>query len=418
VRLVRGVSALAGLAVLVHLTAGCETRSRTNPFDPRNPDTGGTPPLLHALADSGSVDLSWELGAFRDVRGVRVLRRPEGGAEAVAFSFSEIGPGAVVDRGLANGNTWSYRLEVDAPSGLLSSAVVVATPGGSAPWMGDAAGGGVVRLTPDGRGVRFRVEPGRVVVDLAMEGDGSFWAADYENGAVVASDREGRRRAVFGLSGVSTLAVDAADGRLWVGSFDERVVFYKERDGRTIWADSSAGMVERVRAAPGGGAWVASRDHAVSFLREGAVLFRARDLVRPAGLAVDASGRAWVTDRGDGTVYRYAPGGLLREKSGASFNSPRDADSDGSGGVWIADPGRGGVVHLDSSLRETAFVACSDAQAVAWDAPNRRLWVCRPSIGRVDVFAVAPDEMAEETRLLTSLAVGGRPVVVQGVWRR
>ncbi len=415
---VRGLPGVIGIAVLIHLTSGCETRARTNPFDPRNPDTGGAPALLRALADSGSVDLYWELGQFRDVRGGRILRRPEGGPEETAFSFSGIGAGAMVDRGLESGRTWSYRLEVDAQSGPISSAAVVAMPGGSEPWVGDAAGGGVARLTPDGRGVRFRAEPGRDLVDLTMEEDGSFWAADYGNGAVVGSDREGRRREAFDLYGANTIAVDAADGRLWVGSFDQRVVFLTERDGRTSWGDSGAGLVERVRAAPGGGAWVASRDHTVSFLRNGAVLFRASDLAQPVGLAVDSMGRAWVTDRGDGRVYRYGPGGILRQESPALFDSPQDAETDEHGGAWIADPGRGGVVHLDSSLRERTFVPCPDAQAVAWDAPNQRLWVCRAPVGRVEVFAVAPGGAVEEVRLLVSLEVGGRPVVVRGTWRR
>jgi hypothetical protein len=421
-----GVSRSLGILAVVCVIPGCASRERTNPFDPDNPDTGGTPALLRVLADDRSVHLRWDLSGFEGVRQVRILRQPEGGAEETAYFYDGAGPGAELDSLVENGRTTAYRLEVGAQPTPLSTAVVQATPGGSEPWVGDASGGGVVRLTPDGRGVLFRAESGRDLVGLAMEEDGSLWAADYGYDAVIRIARDGERREVFDLEGANTLAVDAADGRLWVGSFDQRTVFLLEGDGRIDWADPGAGLVENVRAAPGGGAWVASRDHTVSLLREGAVLFREDDFAWPLGLACDRAGRAWVTDRDTsgvhphGGVYRYEPGGVRREKSPVLFSSPRDVEPDGDDGAWVADPELrgGGVAHLDRSLHEQGFVPCPGAEAVAWDPVNRRLWVCRPTAGRLEVFVAAPGGAGEEMRHFVSLYVGGRPVVVRGAWRR
>jgi streptogramin lyase len=412
------ITGMVGIVVTLCLLPACASRERTNPFDPGNPATGGTPPLLGALADDGSVRLQWELGGFETVHGVRILRRPEGGDEETAFSFPGIGPGQVIDAGRQNGVALQYRLEVESQPVPLSTTATEATPGGSEPWVGDASGGGVLRLTPDGRGVLYRTEPGRDVLDLAIEEDGSLWVADYGDGAVVQLDRAGRRLEAFDLYGASSVAIDVEDGRLWVGSFDLRAVFLVERDGRVTWTDPGAGLVESVRTAPGGGAWVVSRDGSVRFLRGGAVLFRDTDVAQPVGLAVDDARRAWVADRGDSSVYRYEPGGILRQRSRGRFVSPRDVAPDGRGGAWIADPGRGGLVHLDLSLHEQAFVPCPDVEAAAWDPVNRRLWACCPRPGRVDVFALGADEDGGDARLVASLASGGRPVVVRGNWRR
>ncbi len=414
----RGLGRVFGLALLAGLAASCDPRERANPFDPGNPDTGGAPTVLQALSDDGAVDLRWDVRSFEDVHAVRLLRRPEGGAEEIAFVFAGSGPDATTDRGLANGQAWHYRLEVVTAPASVFSAEAIATPGGSAPWIADARAGGAARLTPDGRGVRFRAEPGRDLLDLTMEEDGSLWAADYGYGAVVRIDRTGRRQEEFVLPGASTVALDAADGTLWVGSFDQRAVFHLQRDGVVRWTDPAAGLIERVRAAPQGGVWAVSRDRSVSFLFDDEVWFRAGDMAEPVGLAVDSLGRAWVADPAAGVVYRIWPGGFPIEASSAAFQTPRDVEPDGAGGAWVADSGRGGVVHLDDSLLEQTFVPCAGARGLAWDAANQRLWVTRPEDGRVEVFAVSAGSRAEEARLLASCDLGGRPVVVRGIWRR
>ena len=84
---------------------------------------------------------------------------------------------------------------------------------------------------------------------------------------------------------------------------------------------------------------------------------------------------------------------------------------------WISDPGRGGVVHLDESLAEDAFLAVPDAGALGWDPYHRRLWVARPAAGRVDVLRLTPGlDPAWSAVRQASLAVGGRPNVVRAAW--
>lgn len=412
---------LAAAAIL--LLAGCEDRARTNPFDPGNPATAGEPRLLEAVAGNRTVALRWDVGSFDDDSHLRLLRAIGAEPEAVIRDLIFERTGLLHDDLLPNGVEIRYRLEILAPNGVwLSSRPDTAMAGASLPWIGDAAGGGVGLLSPDGRDLRLRAEKGRDVLDLEPEPSGRVWIADYGYGAILCLDAEGTRCAAWAVPGANTLALDRREDILWVGSFDQRRVMRYRLDGALASEDTAFALVERVRAARGGGAWVTERDQdgrgRVRLLHRGGVLQEWTGFVRPVGIAVDSSGGGWVADPAGGTVTRLAADGSRQESAHGLLQDPAELDVDGADGAWIADRGRGGIVYLDANLAERAFLPLPGVTHLAWDPLHRRLWAVLSRTGRVEVYAVSGSVSGGLMfRRAAVLGVGGRPVSPGGRWR-
>jgi hypothetical protein len=408
------------VCLLLAPLTGCEDRERDNLFDPENTETGGRPRILSAVAGSGEVQLRWSLEGYRRVAEVRLLRTLGAAPEQIIVRRSPGGSGEYLDQLIENELEGIYRLAVQAPDGgWLYSESDTARTGDAIPWLGDAAGGGLSRLSPDGRDRLFRVRDTYEVLDVAPAADGSVWAADYGFGEVVWVGPDQFRRESWECYGANTLALDPATDLIWVGAFLQQRVYLYDPIGTPVWIDSTAGLVEQLRAAAGGGAWYCARGGIVRRIRADRTLRTWTDFVQPTGLMVDDAGDAWVTDRGADRVERLSSSGDRREVSPAAFVDPVEIESDGAGGAWVSDPGRGGVVHLNETLGEDAFVAVPDAWSLSWDLGHRRLWVARPAVGRIDVWRLTPGESpAWSAALLASLEVGGRPNVLRAEWRR
>jgi len=394
---------------------GCSDREHENPFDPENPHTGGVPALLTAVAGDGEVLLAWDLQEQTGIDAVRLLRRIGAAAEESILAPAGRGAGSHTDRGVANGSEIVYRLALTVGRETLWTRPDTASPGPSRIWVGDAAGAGLIRISPDGRDATRPTGPARDLLDVRVEPSGTLWAADFGNGAVIVADVEGQELRFWDCYGANTLALDRTSGEVWVGSFRQRSLLLYDRTGTLLYADSAAGPVERVRAAPGGGVWSCASDGQLRRVVRGAVQMVRRDFVQPVSLCVDSTGWLWVADRGAGLVHRMDPGGMIRETSPVDFVVPVDVEADGEGGAWVADPGRGGVAYLDASLSERGFIRVPDVQAVRWEGGRRRLWACRPLAGRVEAISVEWSGAGgwRASRQL-SLAVGGRPAAVDG----
>ncbi len=412
---------LAAAAAL--LLAGCEDRARTNPFDPGNPDTAGEPRLLEAVAGNRTVGLRWDVGSFDDDSHRRLLRAIGAEPEAVIRDLISERVGSLHDDLLPNGVEIRYRLEILAPNGVwLSSRPDTAMAGGSLPWIGDAAGGGVGLLSPDGRDLRLRAETGRDVLDLEPEPSGRVWLADYGYGAILCLDAEGTRCEAWAVPGANTLALDRTEDALWVGSFDQRRVMLYRLDGTLASEDTAFALVERVRGARDGGVWVTERGvdggGRVRLLRRGGALREWTGFVRPVGIAVDSSGVAWVADPAGGTVTRLTADGSRQESANGLLQDPAELDVDGADGAWIADRGRGGIVYLDATLAERGFLPLPGVTHLAWDPLHRRLWAALSPAGRVELYAVSGSVTGGfGFRRAAVLEVGGRPVSPRGRWR-
>jgi hypothetical protein len=412
-------NALVGLVVLSLVAAGgCQERERSNPFDPGNPDTRGEPALLVALAGDGEVRVSWDLADLRGVAAIRVLRSAGPGGDRIpVFQAAGPGPGLYTDRGLTDGTTYSYRLEVRSDRGsLLWTAPDPATPGKSEPWVGDS-NYGIARLSPDGRHELFRQDRQRNILGLQVASDATVWAADYAGGAVVRYGRHGQVLEEREIDGASALALDVRDGRLWVGSFNRHWVGLYRRDGSMAWADSNMGLVQDVAAAPDSGVFVAAGLTGVTRLVEGAVLWQNRDFVSAVAVVPQADGSCWVVDRAGAAMVHLGAEGQRDEDSYSAID-PTGACSDGEDGIYLADPGFGGIIHLDSTARVNRYFALGPAESVTLDPIGGRLWIVFPSQGRVAVLEGIDLSGQGSLSRVSSVALAGRPTRIAGYWGR
>jgi DNA-binding beta-propeller fold protein YncE len=127
---------------------------------------------------------------------------------------------------------------------------------------------------------------------------------------------------------------------------------------------------------------------------------------RPVGLAVDAAGQLYVSDRESQAVLVYSARGDSLAAWGGFGGGPGQFRRigglcvDAHGGVWVVDEGRARVVRLDSGGGFVSQFACAPDSArgsrpagvaVAGDG---RVAVADPGLRRVGVFSSAGVEQA------------------------
>lgn len=102
-----------------------------------------------------------------------------------------------------------------------------------------------------------------------------------------------------------------------------------------------------------------------------AINYAGPELSSPGGIAIDASGNAWVTNESGSSVVKLSALSstfATTTYSGGSLLSPRGISIDRSGNVWIANTGGNSVVKLSSSgtaLSGTGFTGGSISTPVA-----------------------------------------------------
>ncbi|WP_459939712.1 NHL repeat-containing protein [Deferrisoma palaeochoriense] len=222
-------------------------------------------------------------------------------------------------------------------------------------WAVEDLGGRLVRgrtgdgLEPveNGRPRLVAADPDGVVVALVGE-TGSFRLVTHGPG--------GRREAPLATDPppADPVGLDARDGIAWVVDRDPPRVFLFAYDGALLaWTD----LAGRARA--------------------------------PFSVAVGPSGEAYVTDPAGPGVWSFAPTGALVgpvDLGGTGFTRPTGIAVDPSGRVWVSDGVTGCVVLLDPG-RSAGPVRC-EGRTVRFGDPLRLrwrdgLWVLDASAGRV-----------------------------------
>jgi hypothetical protein len=406
-----GVLRSAACFTLILLLGGCESRERANPFDPRNPETHGSPAVLDARAGNHEVILHWDIGAIAGVETADLYRREIPSGPEMRLTPGGIDPasGIFADATARNGVGYEYRLEIGLSTGASrSSAWDAATPGRAIPWVAHADGGGLALLTPDGRDLVRRVDTGRWFLDLAADTSSStFWAADYLGGSLSRYDADGNRLARFPLDGARAVAVSPDGESVWDASFRDGRIEWRTASGVAMWSEITGSHVEDILADADGGVWTAAWFEGgigeVRFYRDSLMVAKYDDLIRPVALTESDRDRVVVVDRLDLRLRSYTSAGE-GPQSGRILVDPGDVCPDGTGGVWVSDPGRGGLVHLNRDLEEVSFVVLPKVLGITLDAVGGRLWAA----GEEGVHVLDLNG-----GILSSLSLAGRPVKVE-----
>jgi len=110
-----------------------------------------------------------------------------------------------------------------------------------------------------------------------------------------------------------------------------------------------------------------------------AIKLTGNNLTSPYGVAIDASGNAWVTNEAGGSVSEFSPTGAPLAGSGSNytFSGAQGLTIDPSGNVWVANTGGNNVIKLTSAgaLSKTVTNAFLNAPVdIAADARGN-IWV-------------------------------------------
>ncbi|MCC6349030.1 MAG: hypothetical protein IT347_05500 [Candidatus Eisenbacteria bacterium] len=392
-------AALLSAALALLLTAGCSQRERANPFDPRNPQTGGRPTGFNAVAGLSVVQLSWDKRSDLAIDGFQLYRRTS--SDSLWRPLGALLPpeaGQYLDSAVRNGERIRYRLVFVAHGQPVGGpAEDEATPGPLRPWIADPGAGAVLRLSPDGRDVTIRETrfgaAGRIAVDSF---DGFLWASSNTTGLVWASDPGSPFPiSIPGISSPDAIAIHPFDHSAWVCD-RAGAVFHFRRDGSVPSPGRITPLDDPVAIATcalDASLWVCERGgNRVRHFSALGVPLGAAFVRAPTRIAVDSLTRvAYVTSFELGRLWRIAENGTPIDSSAAAIAPIGIAIDRPRGRVWVADDG--GARLLGLSL-ETLAVEVTVTNAgipydVAVDRSSGEVWVVARSDGAV--VRLAPD---------------------------
>lgn len=384
----------AATLVAISVTCSCADRDRNNPFDPLNPNTGGSPYLFEAIADNGRAHLSWSVEELLDLEGFTLIRTAIDGSDSDSARYNfGLGRTSFTDTDLSNSITYLYELAFvfDGMPAWTNNDTV--TPGSTIPWVLDGYAGVVTRLSPDGRDRAATFMMSSVFSDLdVVESNGTAWVADYFNKKVFHVDKDGKLLDEITLTGYPvSIAIDDSRARVWIsqsspGSIvrltagaidttyeieDYPLSLSVDEERGTLWASSSRGgwvmkMDDSGMHFTNGfispmdiefdpisrTTWVACATEVVSLTREFEVILRKDGFNLPSGIAVDHTrGIVWIADTGNARIVKISQdGNILITVYG--FNEPYaiavDVDREE---VWVTDSYSGEVVRVSGEGR-------------------------------------------------------------------
>jgi DNA-binding beta-propeller fold protein YncE len=353
----------------------------SNPLDPRNESTNGSPPGFDVVALDTRTELRWSPLRLEDLTGYNVYRRQGGSGTFVLLGGSPYSSalGSTIDSLLSNGTTYYYRL-VPVIKGYgegTPSPLLPATPGPHFAVVADAMAGTVTKFSADMRASVWTA--GGFYYPFAAASDGErLWLTDLYGGVICLE----------------------ADGKiLWSNpDFILPLAISLSADGTSAVADFNRGTVT-VLSPQGEPQTIISQE-----------------LSTPASVSFGRGGEIWVADPGSGIVNKYSTDGNLLCSFGGSAQ-PRFLDADTSDGTcWVVDAESKEVIKLSSDAEEIFRVdSFSKPGPLAVDNKNGGCWIS-------DSAAEEIVRVSDNGELLFRIGKVGRVVSVHvspddgGVW--
>ena len=379
-------SALAALVLLAggFALAGCEERLRSNPLDPKNPETGGGPTGFVAIAGNAQVALRWNRASSGQLAGFLLERRRHGPNPYVPLGpILPVAATGYDDATVTNDLDYDYRLSFVQPNGAVSGSPVerTARPGQEIAWIADPGADEVVRMTPDGRARVLTLGDVRAVNRVAVQlSGGEIWATEPLDGLARTWNVQGAPLGFFGgLAEPNALAVDPGSLTIWIceetGSRARRFA----ADGTPLAVVPGLGLPTDVAITPGGGAWIVDQSRGI-LLRVSATGARidSVDVGSDARrLAVDTlDGSVWVSRTGPGEVVHVsAAGAILSRTPGLPGAYALDIDEfrnqvwvslDGADAVQVLARSGGAPSFRDAGIPRPRGLAVVDRTGECW----------------------------------------------------
>lgn len=391
----RGRARLAAAGIVGLLVgSGCSPRDHSNPFDPENEETQGTPGILTATAGDGRVSLEWNLGTFRDLDHVRLIRGSVGQDPAdftVVADDLDAGTSSFVDTGVENDSTYVYGLEIlfEGDPAPTPTRTTLATPGSRVIWVLDQREGGPTLVSPDGR--RRILSPGTgSPSDMDVHpATGEVVAVDFFDNHIERFDRTGELVATWTLEGSPlSVALVQPDSSIWIGVHDPTGVLHLSQSlSTTLDSDSLSGIPEDVAYdVARSSLWVADSEGRLLHRRSDGSFTAIEGFSTPFSVAVDpVTGNAWLADRFAATVSLVDGQADTIITQSIGFVAPFQVIHDPvGGGVWVTDSASGRIVNLDPAGEVvTSITTVRRPTGIAVDPATGDLWVTDAGEGRL-----------------------------------
>lgn len=128
----------------------CVERDRSNPLDPKNPDTEGKPKGLKIYSELDKVFLSWKPVELSDIVGYQIYRREALDEDFIPIHMTTEDSTSYVDQNIQFEKKYIYRITVfgeDFESAPSDSVSII--PGPTSFWLGDVYSRQIIKLTHD-----------------------------------------------------------------------------------------------------------------------------------------------------------------------------------------------------------------------------------------------------------------------------
>ncbi|MBN2357197.1 hypothetical protein JXO59_13865 [candidate division KSB1 bacterium] len=352
----------------------CSERDRSNPLDPRNPETHGRPTGLAAFSMEKRVQLRWDPINFKDLEAIHIYRRA--GEDSTYDHIADTLGTTYTDQSVEYGLRYEYYITAQAggyetgPSNVAHS-----TPGPTYTWVSDYQAGSVICLTHD------------------LEAEVTRYGLLYYP---------------------QTLGVSPAERAVWVSVRYEEQVFKINQSGQMIAAvpnmDNVTDLAVNTNTRD---VWIAQDDPGRLTRVDSYGAIRASTVTEgtPVALVVpNASTLCWMVDGEDRLLKAYNTAGQRFFVAETPLQNPMDiVYASHSRTLWVADSSS--IVQFDLSGARTGLVVGSFyyVSMLAYDNTHRCLWAVDLEQWGVPAKLIKLDENG--TRLFT-LEVFSYPVAL------
>ncbi|HEY9173926.1 MAG TPA: NHL repeat-containing protein [Verrucomicrobiae bacterium] len=326
---------LAGLAGSAGSTDGSGGDARFDfPWGVAVDDTGN---IYVADAGNSTIRKMTPAGVVTTLAGLAGYRDSSDGTGSAARFNSPYGVAVDSTGNVYVADTWNHTVRKVTPAG------VVTTLAGLAGSLGSADG--------TDSDARFDQPSG-----TAVDSGGSVYVADRGNNAIRKVTSAGRVTTLAGLAGSSGTTDGTGSAARFNGPFAVAVdiagnVYVADKANHTIRKVTPAGVVTTLAGLAGSYGAADGTGSAARFYQ-------------PYGVAVDMAGNVYVADRGNHTIRKVTPAGVVTTLAGLAGSL---GSADGTGGAVRFYRPYGVAVHSDGNL----YVADSENNTIRKGWPAR-----------------------------------------------
>ena len=322
----------------------CSDKERTNPLDPRNPDTSGKVTGVRIYSEFDTIVLSWNKVYVNDLLGYNVYRKTPEDSDFIAIERICHDSSVFYESNLEYDKRYTYRVSaVTIYFESVPSDSVSVIPGPTVVWISDVDLGHIKWISHDIMHEIGRKNTNGYPWDLVVSiPDRTIWYTDVSWGYVVRVNE--------------TWKTYMPEQPYW----DPTDIALDEHKN-LIWVANQRGSVIQIHAL--------LEDSLREIVHE--------DFRRPRSLDIDRfSGIAWVADPDARAVFRISPYRASVTRLDETFVRPMKVVlNDVDGTIWVADSSR--VVRLGTNERIESVIEgpFNFAFALDIDIEKETVWV-------------------------------------------